>query len=64
MFECVDARTDGRTPARVPSYKLTLCSGELTIQCLKILCLVGHLNLFKLSSALINPRLELSVVCL
>ena len=32
MFESVDARTHGRTPARVPSYKLTLWafgSGEL-----------------------------------
>ena len=24
MFESVDGRTHGRTPARVPSYKLTL----------------------------------------
>ena len=34
MFESVDARTDGRMPARVPSYKLTLLafgSGELKI---------------------------------
>ena len=33
MFEGVDARTDGRTPARVPSYKLTLWafSSELKI---------------------------------
>ena len=34
MFESVDARTDTRTPARVPSYKLTLRalgSGELKI---------------------------------
>ena len=32
MFESVDARTHARTPARVPSYKLTLWafgSGEL-----------------------------------
>ena len=32
MFESVDGRTDTRTPARVPSYKLTLWafgSGEL-----------------------------------
>ena len=35
MFESVDARTDGRTPARVPSYKLTLWafgSGELKME--------------------------------
>ena len=32
MFESVNARTDARTPAQVPSYKLTLWafgSGEL-----------------------------------
>ena len=32
MFESVDALTDAQTPARVPSYKLTLWvfgSGEL-----------------------------------
>ena len=32
MFESVDARTDARMPARIPSYKLTLWafgSGEL-----------------------------------
>ena len=35
MFESVDARMHGRTPARVPSYKLTLWafdSGELKNQ--------------------------------
>ena len=35
MFESVDGQTDGRTPARVPSYKLTLWafgSGELIKQ--------------------------------
>ena len=33
MFESVDAHTDGRTPARVPSYKLTFGSGELLKSC-------------------------------
>ena len=62
MFESVEARTHARTPARVPSYKLTLWafgSGELKIKTI--------VNLYRNWTLLIvvgfNPKITWQVTC-